>query len=304
MHYSNPWGKTEWTGAWSDGSAEWTAEWLTALGHKFGDDGAFWMSYHDFLKNFTDLDRTRIFTPEWTVAQCWTQQQALWPSRFGDQEFRITIQKGGPVVIVLQQADSRYFVGLDGQYRFNLHFRVRREGESEYSVRTKQTIIMSRSVSKEVNLEAGTWLVSFKVSRAKTGRPTRSAYIGAFIKDQSNKFMHIARSYDYALAKTLVNEEWEDEQEVEEVEEDEAVEENEDGEEEEEEEAEEEEDTSAEDSIAIVGLRVHAKDPELQVKLTTAEAIDLELDPDASCVHAFLNNVADKSVFLSSHIGN
>jgi hypothetical protein len=42
----NPWGDSEWNGPWSDGSAEWTPEWLSALpalGHVFGNDGQFIM---------------------------------------------------------------------------------------------------------------------------------------------------------------------------------------------------------------------------------------------------------------------
>lgn len=304
---SNPWGSTEWTGAWSDGASEWTAEWLTALGHKFGDDGAFWMSYDDFLKTFTDLDRTRIFTSEWTVAQCWTQQQVVWPARFASEEFRITLQKAGPVVLALQQADTRFFVGLDGQYRFELHFRLRREGESEYLVRSKQSLVMTRSASKEVYLEPGSYIVSFRISRLKNGHPTRAAYIGAFIKDQSNKFLHISKSYDYAVAKTLTFETQDEEPEAEEEEQEEqeeaAEEEAEAEAEEQAPEEEQEEDAEEQDSVAIVGLRVHAKDPELQVELVEADETNQELDPDASCVHQFLSNVADKSVFLSSFVG-
>lgn len=43
---TSPFTASEWTGPWSDGAKEWTAEWLAVLpllGHSFGDDGEFVM---------------------------------------------------------------------------------------------------------------------------------------------------------------------------------------------------------------------------------------------------------------------
>ncbi|XP_045132951.1 calpain-5-like isoform X5 [Portunus trituberculatus] len=58
VRLKNPWGEREWNGAFSDGSPEWakvSASERQKLGLTFEDDGEFWMTFEDFLENFTDL---------------------------------------------------------------------------------------------------------------------------------------------------------------------------------------------------------------------------------------------------------
>nr|XP_061794602.1 calpain-8 [Nerophis lumbriciformis] len=61
----NPWGKVEWTGPWSDGSMEWkyiNEEDKSKLNH-VAEDGEFWMSYLDFVREFTKLEICNL-TPD------------------------------------------------------------------------------------------------------------------------------------------------------------------------------------------------------------------------------------------------
>lgn len=121
--HRNPWGKKEWTGAWSDGSEQWTPEWMKKLNHTFGNDGVcvfscfpgicqktethlaqfFWISYNDLLKKYQHFDRTRLFDSDWTVVQKWTTLNVPWSADYHGTKFLMTVTKGGPQVIVLSQ---------------------------------------------------------------------------------------------------------------------------------------------------------------------------------------------------------
>uniref|UniRef100_A0A5F8G9F7 Calpain-3 n=1 Tax=Monodelphis domestica TaxID=13616 RepID=A0A5F8G9F7_MONDO len=55
----NPWGQVEWNGSWSDGWKDWVLidkEEKSRLQHQVTEDGEFWMSYEDFMYNFTKLE--------------------------------------------------------------------------------------------------------------------------------------------------------------------------------------------------------------------------------------------------------
>lgn len=61
----NPWGEVEWTGAWSDSSAQWSgieAEDRDRL-RQWTDDGEFWMSFNDFLRHYSRLEICNL-TPD------------------------------------------------------------------------------------------------------------------------------------------------------------------------------------------------------------------------------------------------
>ncbi|KAG7234891.1 hypothetical protein INR49_003628 [Caranx melampygus] len=59
----NPWGQREWNGPWSDSSEEWqkvSKSEREKIGVTVQDDGEFWMTFDDFIANFTDLILCRL----------------------------------------------------------------------------------------------------------------------------------------------------------------------------------------------------------------------------------------------------
>ncbi|KAF2185742.1 cysteine proteinase [Zopfia rhizophila CBS 207.26] len=104
----------EWAGAWSDGSAEWTPEWMMKLDHRFGDEVITWMSYRDFIRHFSFATIHRLFPSDWQTVQLWAAFEVPCTQDDLRDVFRLSItevpsEEGTEVVIVLSQLDSSYF---------------------------------------------------------------------------------------------------------------------------------------------------------------------------------------------------
>lgn len=207
----NPWGEIRkglWEGAWSDGSKEWTAEVQEELGHKFGSDSVFWITFEDLVRKYTHFDRTRLFRDDdWRCCQRWIGVDVPWKAEY-HEKFRIKLTKDSPLILVLSQLDGRYFKGLQGQYSFRLHFRLHHEDRpdaEDYIVRSHGNYFMKRSVSVELpDLPSGNYTVYLKV----TGQRNQELpSVEEVVKRESEKrienekLVQVGYAYDLAHSK-------------------------------------------------------------------------------------------------------
>ena len=171
------------------------------------DDGMFWISYKDLLRKFQSFDRTRLFGPEWSVTQQWTTIDIPWSADYNDTKFSVTLTEPSPVVIVLSKLDERYFKALEGQYIFTLHFRLEKEGEHDYIVRSHGNYLMDRSVSVDLDLQPGTYSVLMKIIAKRIGyRQSPEQVIRDTCQDRQDKLIQIGLAYDLAHAKGKIKE--------------------------------------------------------------------------------------------------
>uniref|UniRef100_A0AAQ5YGM4 Calpain 5a n=1 Tax=Amphiprion ocellaris TaxID=80972 RepID=A0AAQ5YGM4_AMPOC len=186
----NPWGQREWTGPWSDSSEEWqevSRSERERMGVTVEDDGEFWMTFDDFIANFTDLILCRLINTSYlSLHKTW--EEAVMPGSWRRHDDPLLNRAGGcsnnkhtflqnpqfvfdvkkpedEVLICLQQKDRRMLRDGRGEnlpIGFDIH---RVELNRKYRIHAPQQkvgssiYINSRSVFLRTDLPEGRYVV-------------------------------------------------------------------------------------------------------------------------------------------------
>lgn len=132
----------------------------------------------------------------------WTSLNVPWNLEYHDTKFAFTLARPGPVVVVLSQLDDRYFRGLEGEYSFDLGFRVHRAGEEDYLVRASTAYDVTRSCNVELELEPGEYTVLVKiVAHRSAQRVPAEEVVRRSAPTRREKLLRIGLAYDLAHSK-------------------------------------------------------------------------------------------------------
>ncbi|XP_060083333.1 calpain-5-like [Ylistrum balloti] len=181
----NPWGGTEWKGAWSDGSAEWdqvSDSMKKDIGLTVDDNGEFWMSFEDFCNYYTDIGVCHIInTSFFSLKKTWKEGETVgeWrkPSRSGgcsnhkksflkNPQFVFEVTKEEDEVLVSLEQFDRRVNKEDGESQFTIGVsilktdlnRVYRMHDSMREAHSS-SFVKSRSVMTRAKLKQGKYCV-------------------------------------------------------------------------------------------------------------------------------------------------
>lgn len=187
----NPWGEREWNGAWSDSSEEWkkvSKSERERIGVTVQDDGEFWMTFDDFIINFTDLILCRLINTSYlSLHKTWEEavMRGSWRrnsdpllNRAGgcinnkqtflqNPQYAFDVTKPeDEVLICLQQKDRRATLREGRGENLAIGFDIQRvELNRNYRMHVTQekvggsTYINSRSVFVRTDLKEGRYVI-------------------------------------------------------------------------------------------------------------------------------------------------
>ncbi|KAG9529038.1 cysteine proteinase, partial [Aureobasidium melanogenum] len=212
----NPWGNNknpdQIDGPFNHKFEEWNAELVEQLKFDFKDPGVFWVTFDNFLRYFDSIQRTRLFDETWTLTQQWTSVEVpAGAATYLETSFEITLSRSGPIVIILAQPDVSYFQGLQGRYTYCLHFRVyNTNDETKFLARSMHVssgnYTNTRSVSVDLDLEAGTYNILIKIEPTRTPYRTAESVIESEAPYRKQKLLQIGRNFELAHAKGKLRE--------------------------------------------------------------------------------------------------
>jgi hypothetical protein len=113
LRVRNPWGKGEWTGAWSDGAAEWTPAREAALEQTQADDGTFFIEFSDFIEQYNKFYICRLYDDETGEKWLWNQCQGAWQGDMTGGSVRCPTWTNNPQFsIATDTPDTQVFISL------------------------------------------------------------------------------------------------------------------------------------------------------------------------------------------------
>lgn len=177
LNFRNPWGGFEWDGDWSDNSHLWTEEMIKGFNATLDEnDGGFWMSFDDFVKNFESLDVCRV--------QSWDELRLR--GRFirfydvNDRENEVVVSKWiyalevpgrTHLVVGLHQEDERIEGTLPKRPYIDFGLTIlKREADGSTLTHVRENKI-GRDIEVECVLEAGSYIVVPRTSGCSISRP-------------------------------------------------------------------------------------------------------------------------------------
>lgn len=106
----NPWGGFEWNGNWSDRSPLWTPELMQKLNVQRKDDGIFWISLEDFIRNYEGIGICKV-----NPANKYNCVKLNQKGKGRKSMVRFDVYTAGEYTMSIDQKDCRHFPG--DQYR-------------------------------------------------------------------------------------------------------------------------------------------------------------------------------------------
>lgn len=222
LQLRNPWGSFEWNGDWSDESPLWTDALRAELGvaAEAVDDGAFWMSYEDFLKFFRSVNVCRLPKPGYPWQESRRKGRFTFEPATGKltaSTYILSVPERTTAFLMVHQEDER--IQLSEKY-LDVGLTLLREREDgTYDLVGGTGIEVSREVLLEVELEAGEYFVvpnttgcKFSLTHGAKDVPAAPENIwdasrGAFTPEAEDSLREIHRRLDEDMDGLLKREE-------------------------------------------------------------------------------------------------